>query len=70
MALSLVAYLLVRSASDSSQAVRYFSSILAKVCAFLRLEVVKLFVRHASHTRSQHLLQQMLQGNENSVFAR
>jgi hypothetical protein len=47
--LSLLAFLLVRSASASFSGVRYFSSTSAKAGAFLLLGV-KLFVRRVSHT--------------------
>jgi hypothetical protein len=50
--------------SDTLTAFRYFSSVSAKVRAVLRLDVVKLSVRHASHTGSQHSLQPVLQSNE------
>lgn len=46
----LLAFLLVWSASVSSSGVRYFPSVLAKVLAFLRLGVVKIFIRRAPYT--------------------
>jgi hypothetical protein len=40
----------VHCASNSSSGLGYFSSISAKACAFLRLDVVKLAVCRAPHT--------------------
>jgi hypothetical protein len=47
--LSLLAFLLVLSASASSSGVRYFPSVSAKERAFLTLDVVTLVVRRDSH---------------------
>jgi hypothetical protein len=49
-ALRVLVYLLVRSASHSSREVKYFSSVSTKELAYLRLDVVKLFVRRVPNT--------------------
>ena len=50
IALSLLIFLLVLPASASSSGVRHFPSLSAKVRDFLRLDVVKLVARRATHT--------------------
>jgi len=58
----------LRSASDSSLGVMYFSSLSAEVHAFLRLDVVKLFVHRAAHTEIRTFILVAIEGHGNIQY--
>ena len=58
----------LRSASDSSLGVIYFSSLSTQVRAFLRLDVVKLFLHRAAHTETRTFIIVAVTGHGNIQY--